>query len=519
MTRFLFSPLFAILMIIFSHTFSVTSAPKPRTALDWVKFVVQFYVQGLAIVGKIVGAGLLITVTLTLLGWGLFTISYPRLVQLQDSLSNASRRRRFGDNNSRNRAASLPPEVQLRIFWYLQQRGHFGFDPYSRLARLLPYPPTLDLRAVARVCRSWHGAGTEMLYASIWLMNDSTCLLFGDTLAARPELARLVQRIALPNFTSYLPHLDPQTSLKHIRPSRSSPLWKDVKSAIDRIIVLCVNATDVQLCGDVGDPELFTGLMQCIPHTTKLSLMRSEASIFTTAPRRYEETHLQLCSPVLRPHVAHLHELTLFKYTLDEMGEFPSFECLVLLRLVSCKLETWWLTSLLANTPNLRALDWRDNNIDAPPLGPATPFWLVWTLTPRIQDCEKLIAVQEDSFTRSKVTLGAMTTCTSLRVLEITANLLHTLEYPPPHLAQLILLNVRDRSSISPPISVRETRNKVFSIAARIKHSLPMWKLHAPHLHTIQLWDTLDKKAVETWTVTAVLLHEFLSTWDVSLVV
>ncbi|KZV99821.1 hypothetical protein EXIGLDRAFT_205639 [Exidia glandulosa HHB12029] len=476
-----------------------------------------FYLVARAVISLIV-YGLLFVVLPLVFAWWLCGASFSCLVRFQNLVSDHSRRRRVGDN-SRNLAASLPPEVQLRIFRLLHQRGHFGYDSHSRHSLDLPYPPTCDLHAVARVCRSWSAAATEVLYCSIPLADERTCILFNNTLVARPALAYLVRRFSLPESTSYLPHLDLHTLEKRISWNPLSPRWKDVKSAVDQIVVLCVNATDVRLCDDLGEPEAITGLMQCIPRIQKLSLRRTEASYSTNAPPRLGETRLQFPSPILRPHLAHLQELTLLKYILDT-EETAVFSCLLSLRLILCHVARSWVMNLLINTPNLQALDWCDTYFL--PLDQEIQCTISDLVAPRIHALTKLTLAQEEysSSNRSAAnTLGDMCLFSSLRVLEISTRLLYTLEYPPPQLHTLVLYDVRDLDGSPFGTGMREAQKIIYSVAARIKHSLAVWKLYAPHLRTIQLWDLLDKNGADTWTIAAFLLHGFLSTWDVSLVV
>ncbi|KZV99820.1 hypothetical protein EXIGLDRAFT_831196 [Exidia glandulosa HHB12029] len=425
---------------------------------------------------------------------------------------------RISPGSSPSLAIALPEEVLLRIFSLLHQRGRFGLDEWSSARKRL-YPPTRNVRALARVCRAWHGAAMEVLYSCVWLFSDHSCVCFAGTLTLRPALANLVRRFSLPPSASRLPYLD--DNLRMMRTSVQSvsgPKWIDFESAVDRIIALCTHATDVHLFGAASDLERFTGLMECAPRVTSLSLGHSHLS----PPKDPEDVKACLPIPgssVLDPFLPHLEELSLSLYSLgDELSLHSTlqFSRLRILRLVFCIVHPEWLSHVLQHAPNLKTIELRSCIQYSPSLPqqvPSVPHDIFADCAHALERCTIHGLKGGVNFQSGSLA--------SLRFLDISGALLISMQRPPPKLETLIIRGIRAQWDINDNNDMpwRPTRRVVLLFAEFIKIRLPTWKNYARELRAIELWGAFDDTEVETWNVAAFLLGNYLKSFDVALTV
>ncbi|KZV99826.1 hypothetical protein EXIGLDRAFT_723882 [Exidia glandulosa HHB12029] len=435
---------------------------------------------------------------------GYYEFSY----RAQNFLSDTRRRRRYG-NNSRNAAACLPPEVQLRIFRFLLQRGRFGvgvpswWRQYTR-----PDTPSRDLKSAVRVCRTWRYAAEEILYSHIILSNDTQCLIFAETLAKRPALAQLVRGYALPPSAATTAYLTPEAAT-----SRSGRHWLPIKVAIDRIVVLCTQATDVQLCGSLCRSEHMHGLFEVTTRPTLRRLAIAERSPCESFGQESPQHPAVFPAPSLQQRLYFLQELHLEDCDLEPGSAscFPSLRALVLVR---CGICYTWLVSVFHNAPTLQAVCWDET-------------WLRGTVTVDrgniFEGFEHRMSKIMLNYTYKRETqhilLGSMLSFTRLRSFECTARILLSMCEPPPLLEELIVTKTCEhRDSL---YALNPARAQLFTVVSYLRLSIPVWASGAaPFLTHVYLWDNVDSEIVSLvalWTVAGYILAQSLKPCNVGL--
>ncbi|KZV87281.1 hypothetical protein EXIGLDRAFT_723821 [Exidia glandulosa HHB12029] len=447
---------------------------------------------------------------LPLLVWNMIRYGYYELsLRAQNFLSDTRRRRRYG-NNSRNAAACLPPEVQLRIFRLLLQRGRFGLGVPTRWKQYArPDIPSRDLKSAVRVCRTWRYAAEEILYSHVILSNDMQCLLFAETLAKRPALAQLVRRYALPPSAATTAYLTPEAAT-----SRRGRHWLPIKVAIDRIVVLCTQATDVQLWGSLCRSEHIHGLFE---FTTRPTLRR--LAIAERSPRDWfeQEERPQLPAvfptPPLQQRLYFLQELHLDNCDLEPGSAtcFPSLRALVL---VHCSICYTWLVSVFRNAPTLQVVCWDDSEtrlIDYPTTNHDNIFE---GFEHRIS---KIMLNSTYKYETQPFLLGSMLSFTRLRSFECTGRILLSLREPPPLLEELIVTKICEhRDGL---FALDPARAQLFTVVSYLRLRIPDWASgEAPFLTHVFLWDSVDiDSLVAFWTVAGYILARSLKPCNVGL--
>ncbi|KZV87285.1 hypothetical protein EXIGLDRAFT_752313 [Exidia glandulosa HHB12029] len=445
---------------------------------------------------------------------------YETLLCTQDYLSDSLRRARFG-NNSRNAAVLLPIEIQLHIFHLLHQRGRFGFryyDIYYHDGRR--HTSARDLHSVALVCRGWNAAATEVLYYDVFLDLDRVCISFSDTLLRRPALARLVTRYTLPyEAAASIAWLTPESAMAKRRASTllrgdlGSMTWLEIKSAIDRVVVMCTSAVEVRLRGDLAHPERIPGLIEA----SRTSRIRA-LSIFQAGPlygigpdRPLGPSPVPFPDPLLGNCQCfnHLTRLSLFHCDFNSEGT-PRFPMLQTLELYHCYIWWAWLSDILQYSRDLHTLIWTETSVSDYPPGsyPLSLAQTCWAHEHRLTRCV---------FDTRLAYIGPMYGFVNLRTFECSATGLFTAEELPPQLETLIVTKVCGDYDVRLGTS-RDLEARLLNFVSLIKHWLPYWKHYeAPSLSRIELWDTVDERIMPLWKVLAVLLNDFLTSWDVTL--
>lgn len=455
----------------------------------------------------------------------LWVLVYECLVPLQDYLSERKRRWTHRTNR-RDPAARLPPEIQLRIFTILAARGRFGRDDRGHrwLGPLGP-PSPASLRACTLVCRAWHACATEVLYADATLHTAIRCVGFARTLALRPQLARAVRRLELPAEMRYLPNLTREEALQTVYtrkhwplPARGALLWKDLKAAVDRLLVQCVNVDDVVL-HTAGDLRRTTGLAQCLSKSREVRILRLALGS-PVAPDRLRApdvpwtlTTLEFPAADYIEPFAHVEFLSLYRHQLyASEPSFTSFAALRALELVWCEFDVQYLAALLAQLPNLRAIRWCEIFLVDSNNAWQIPRPLSDILRSPFQD-----QLMELSFIQSGFgfAAGDMSGFLALTTLTLNGGLLFTLAEVPPQLRTLVVVEVRGDDPNNLPRAASEST--LWWTAMHLKTHITPWREQAPDFQNIQLWDLTDRRGMPIWKLVAFLLEGFLACRGVAL--
>ncbi|EJD35264.1 hypothetical protein AURDEDRAFT_147475 [Auricularia subglabra TFB-10046 SS5] len=444
---------------------------------------------------------------------------YGGLLPLQLFLSERKRlwTLRTNDNNP---AARLPPEIQLRIFRLLASRTHFGHDERGHQWLGPPGPPSpSSLRACALVCRTWHACAVEVLYTDVSLCLLKHCIRFSRAIEQRPGLAQLVRRLELPGEVRGLPGLTPEHAVKPVyhqkrirTPKKHLILWKDLRAAVDCLIVHCVHVDDIVLHG-AGELDNFLGLAQFVPRLRRLALC---------SPNSYANINginlpwgaqvLKFPSRALPLQFARLEFLSLYRHVLraaqvDFPGDFVLAE-LHTLELVWCDFDEPWLASVFGRAPQLSVLRWRQVFVhDQPQFASLPAPQLLRTVQERL--AELSIRQQAGLSADDLSPFGAVTTLT------LSSTLVHSLTHTPPSLRTLIVRDIRGGIPESPKDRVADSI--LWWLVLHIKRAFPAWAAESPDFKELEFWDVTNRRGMGIWKLVSFLLRGHLDQFGVSL--
>ena len=430
------------------------------------------------------------------------------LTRCQDKTSDCIRRYRFSDN-TKNPATQLPPEILLAIFEQLRLRSRFGtghgvernrwqlekmLEGYSKSYR--------DLVPVTRVCKSWNGPASAILYQHVVLLLGNPGVdQFAAAIQRRPEL-----RLGMRGL-----HFDAVYDVS-----------KDMATALQNHPVL-------DLLRDEHCPQKVT---LTISFTNKLEEDDETPADSNSATVIWNEEVLHLLHrhsrvrdlgiigdlmrhrfnlPVLAPHsglfhssLSNLQTLRLVKLELRPNAvptDLNSFQQLRVLIIVECEVQSEWLRGFVRATPVLERLELMQNTVneDQEPLDPALSLVLAPVCATLLHLCTN----------ESLGNLGRLDAFTSLRTttLELRTVLGYideSREFLPATLEELIIY-MPWRSMRKGKTQVSVPPHRIFKDIQSLRAALPSWLRRGRRLKYIEIWDAVTRKTWKPWEVISFL--------------
>ncbi|EJD38736.1 hypothetical protein AURDEDRAFT_172229 [Auricularia subglabra TFB-10046 SS5] len=390
-------------------------------------------------------------------------------------------------SNAGNKAAELPQEVQLRIFHLHRTRAKFGEDLLEMdLFNMMPFSAHKDLAAVRLVCLEWHDAATEALYTDVNLHEPHACVAFSSTLLMRPELARLVRRVAFPQSSRDLSILPTHAIDNMAINSKDSETFRfalTLKLAIKNIVRLCDRAEDLRFFKNAKQLKDVSGIVQCASHVAHLSL-RLRADLHEW----WQARELDLVPRTLPVDgFPRLQTLTLQNHALDPLLLVPLIG-LQTLRLSHCVMELSAFHALLIRLPHLRSVFWRNHHrMDAHSMGEL--------FGPHHGDLKlEELTLIGSMHRETELSLHDLHTFHALRKLTITARMLSSLNLPPPSLARLTItfapFYLWDGGSAK-----EHWLGDLLDVVGYLVHRVPEWReMWSPDLGYIGIWDVVSRR-------------------------
>lgn len=250
------------------------------------------------------------------------------------------------------RSSTLPPEILLHIFDYLQ-RSPPDWTIIMSLALQERRPDHVqeeldDLRATSLVCRVWHDCAASFLYARAYLCTERHLERLLRTLRTNPALASLVKAIRLPDETESLPDVQPSRRSLALGQRHLRNLGRDV----DKLLVLCSDATDIGFRVNTQMVGAIHGYQQIAQRATRLELAAGQGSKITRLTSVLFPTPSEPDPPIANMVLQHLTlQGLLLSSTADLL--FPN---LTTLRIRFCQGFSGWLKNLLEHARALEVL-------------------------------------------------------------------------------------------------------------------------------------------------------------------
>ncbi|KZV82066.1 hypothetical protein EXIGLDRAFT_779015 [Exidia glandulosa HHB12029] len=409
---------------------------------------------------------------------------------------------RSNDSNAASVAEQLPPEILLAIFAALRPRqiawtspgGCMSPDDFYAVGRH-------TLVSAARVCRAWYVAATAMLYRSVRLATAKRCIIFARTVMSRPQLAKVVRDVVLPQGRDTALLSLPLDRTRRGLQLRFSPAQRRLRAAVVAIVDSCTHATNFGLVLLISE-EIFAAFQLDVlaPRVEKVSLSHQhlEAGSVPASPPELQFPNLEvLC--LSTPY---------FATALPRRAMRAAFPVLRALFLSRTYVTTTDLCALLADLgPLLTTLSFYAVMIHGRAAiqgewsSPLEFLDEIAIPTGSISALTELHVLTSFVYGPSRRLTNFRTGVSTLASLTISAALLNVMHVVPDSLEQLIVCRdiAHDYDEWDP-----------LRTAANLKQRLPQFKLCAPRLCTVELRVRNALVAsVGMWRIMSFLLHSF----------